>query len=82
MKTEQMSNWELSIARAGSARRDLEQSGINPSRIARVVGFADKVPLLEELPHDARNRRVSIVFLKNKRLKPPDKLDWLIKPPG
>ncbi|MFZ2447330.1 MAG: flagellar motor protein MotB [Syntrophobacteraceae bacterium] len=82
MKTEQMSNWELSIARASSARRELEQNGIKPSRIARVVGFADKVPLMEELPHDARNRRISIVFMKNKRFKPPDKLDWLIKPPG
>lgn len=81
-KSEQMSNWELSVARAGSARRELEQSGIDPSRIARVTGFADKVPLLAELPSDPRNRRISIVFLKNKRLKPPDKLDWLIKPPA
>ncbi len=81
-KSEQMSNWELSIARAGSARRELEQSGIDPLRIARVSGFADKVPLLMELPNDPRNRRISIVFMKNKRLKPPDKLEWLMKPPA
>ncbi len=80
-KSEQMSNWELSVARAGSARRELEQSGISPSRIARVAGFADKVPLLMELPNDPRNRRISIIFMKNKRLKPPDKLEWLMKPP-
>ena len=81
-KSEQVSNWELSIARAGSARRELEQDGIDQSRIARVVGFADRVPLITELPHDPRNRRISIVFLKNKRIKPPDKLEWLMKPPS
>lgn len=80
-KNEQMSNWELSIARAGSARRELEKDGIDPARIARVVGFADRMPLIPELPQDVRNRRISIVFMKNKRLKPPDKLKWLIKPP-
>ncbi|MEN6437686.1 MAG: flagellar motor protein MotB [Syntrophobacter sp.] len=80
-KNEQTSNWELSIARASSARRELEQSGIEPSRIARVVGYADRVPLLPELPSDARNRRISIVFMKGKKFKPAEKLDWLMKPP-
>ncbi len=80
-KNEQTSNWELSIARASSARRELEQSGIEPSRIARVVGFADREPLLPELPSDPRNRRISIVFMKGKKYKPPEKLDWLMKPP-
>jgi len=82
IKNEMTSNWELSIARASSARRELEQSGIDPTRIARVVGFADKVPLLADLPQDARNRRVSILFMKGKRIKPTEKLDWLMKPPA
>ena len=79
VRSEQVSNWELSVARASSARRELEQAGISPTRIARVVGFADKVPLFTTSPDDARNRRISILFMKNKKLLPPDKLDWLMK---
>ena len=80
-RSEQISNWELSVARASSARRELEQAGIEPVRICRVVGFADKVPLFTDLPDDPRNRRISIVFVKNKKLKPPDRLQWLMKAP-
>lgn len=80
-RSEQVSNWELSVARASSARRELEQTGIEPNRIARVVGFADRVPLFTTLPDDPRNRRISILFCKNKKLKPPDRLQWLMKPP-
>jgi chemotaxis protein MotB len=80
-RSEQASNWELSIARASSARRELEEAGIEPGRICRVVGFADKVPLFTDLPDDPRNRRISIVFVKNKKLKPPDRLQWLMKAP-
>ncbi len=80
-RSEQISNWELSVARASSARRELEQAGIEPSRICRVVGFADRVPLFTNSPDDPRNRRISILFAKNRRLKPPDRLQWLMKPP-
>jgi chemotaxis protein MotB len=81
-RNEQASNWELSVARASSARRELEADAINPGRIARVVGLADRDPLIPELPQDVRNRRISIVFLKNKKIKPPEKLEWLLKPPA
>ena len=79
-RSEQVSNWELSVARASSARRELEQTGIEPSRICRVVGFADRVPLFTNSPDDPRNRRISILFAKNRKLKPPDRLQWLMKP--
>ncbi len=78
-RSEQVSNWELSVARASSARRELEQAGIEPSRICRVVGFADRVPLFTNSPDDPRNRRISILFCKNKKLKPPDRLQWLMR---
>jgi chemotaxis protein MotB len=80
-RSEQISNWELSVARASSARRELQQAGIEPGLICRVVGFADKVPLFTDSPDDVRNRRISIVFVKNKKLKPPDRLQWLMKSP-
>ena len=63
-KTAQKTNWELSTSRASAARRELENNGIDPSRIARVVGFADQDPLIKDNPEDLRNRRISIILLQ------------------
>ena len=38
---DQITNWELSTNRASAARRMLETNGLDPSRVARVVGYAD-----------------------------------------
>ena len=59
----QITNWELSTSRASAARKELERDGINSSRVARVVGYADNEPLIKEDPTDARNRRISIILL-------------------
>jgi chemotaxis protein MotB len=61
---DQITNWELSTSRASAARRELEQHGIEPSRIARVVGYADQELLIKEDPRDSRNRRISIILLQ------------------
>jgi chemotaxis protein MotB len=53
-------NWELSGDRANSARRVLEQSGLDPTRVARVVGYSDRRLLKPEEPFSDRNRRISI----------------------
>jgi len=63
-KGAQITNWELSTARASAARRELEKNGIDPSRIARVVGYADQELLIPENPKDPRNRRISIILLQ------------------
>ncbi|OPY85211.1 MAG: Motility protein B [Smithella sp. PtaU1.Bin162] len=60
----QITNWELSTSRASAARKELEENGIAPSRIARVVGYADTELLLPLDPRDARNRRISIIMLQ------------------
>ncbi len=54
------SNWELSGERANSARRVLEVTGLDPTRIARVVGYADRQLLKPEEPFSDQNRRISI----------------------
>lgn len=54
-------NWELSARRANAARRVLEEGGVDPTRIARVVGYADRNLLDKERPFSTRNRRISIV---------------------
>lgn len=59
----QITNWELSAARASSARREMEKNGLDPSKIARVVGFADQQLFMKENPTDPRNRRISIIVI-------------------
>ena len=58
-------NWRLSSARANATRSALVSSGLDPSRIAEVVGKADSDHLLDEAPNDPRNRRISLVLLRN-----------------
>ncbi|MCB2009670.1 MAG: flagellar motor protein MotB [Geminicoccaceae bacterium] len=58
-------NWRLSSARANATRQALVNAGLDPRRIAEVVGKADSEHLLEEAPNDPRNRRISLVLLRN-----------------
>jgi chemotaxis protein MotB len=71
LKAGRITNWELSTDRASSARRELEANGIEPGRIARVVGYADTELLLKDAPNDPRNRRISIILLQSKIEQPP-----------
>jgi chemotaxis protein MotB len=54
-------NWELSGERANAARRVLEATGVKPTRIASVVGYADRHLLFPDDPTSPRNRRISII---------------------
>jgi chemotaxis protein MotB len=54
-------NWELSTDRANSARRVLQQHGMENSRFAQVRGFADQMPRVKSDPMDAANRRVTLI---------------------
>jgi chemotaxis protein MotB len=65
-KGNETTNWELSTDRASAARRALEEKGINSSRIARVVGYADQELLVPENPEDPRNRRISVIIINEK----------------
>ena len=58
------SNWELSADRANAARRLLQESGLGPDRVAEVQGLAATDPLLPDEPKSPRNRRISIVLLR------------------
>ncbi|HRV42115.1 MAG TPA: flagellar motor protein MotB [Syntrophales bacterium] len=64
-RSSQITNWELSSARASAARRELEKNGFDPAKIARVVGFADQEPFVKDNPRDPRNRRISIIVLSH-----------------
>ena len=57
-------NWELSTDRALASRRALVESGLLEDRIERVIGKADKEHIIPDEPNSPRNRRLSIVLLR------------------
>ncbi len=57
-------NWELSADRANAARRVLLEKSVAISRLNDVMGKADREHLIAENPLDARNRRISIIMLR------------------
>ena len=65
------SNWELSSGRANASRRVLQEYGVAPERIARVIGKADQDPLTPEDPFLPENRRISIILLRRATVLPP-----------
>jgi chemotaxis protein MotB len=57
-------NWELSTDRAQASRRVLVEDGLPAARVQRVMGKADREPLIANDPASPRNRRISIVLLR------------------
>ncbi|MBP8645307.1 MAG: OmpA family protein [Syntrophobacteraceae bacterium] len=80
-KNEPISNWELSSLRACNAKKELESAGIQPAKISRVVGYAERAPLIRDNPLDPRNRRISIIFLYGKKQAPANPYEWVWKTP-
>jgi chemotaxis protein MotB len=63
-------NWDLSADRANASRRALIQAGLAEDRITTVVGKAATEPLFPEEPAGPRNRRISIVLLREAPIAP------------
>jgi chemotaxis protein MotB len=57
------SNWELSADRANAVRRILTDSGLEPSQVSQVRGYADQKLKIPSQPLSPSNRRVSITML-------------------
>ena len=57
-------NWELSADRANASRREFQADGIPEARLANVMGKADREPLNPKDPADPRNRRISIILMR------------------
>jgi len=65
-----VTNWELSADRANACRRELVANGLSPERIARVSGRADRELLDVNDPRSPRNRRISILLLREAKQQP------------
>jgi chemotaxis protein MotB len=61
LSDDELSNWELSTARASTSMKELVAIGLSTSQIDHVAGFADTAPLIENDTSDPRNRRISII---------------------
>ncbi len=55
--------WDLSTSRAGAMRDMLLAGGLDPQRMQRVTGFADRKPAVD-VPTDLRNNRIEIILLR------------------
>ena len=64
-------NWELSSDRANAARRALVATSVEPERIAKVMGMADRELLLPNDPSNPRNRRITLLLLRGSYFKDP-----------
>ncbi|HVJ07169.1 MAG TPA: flagellar motor protein MotB [Acidisarcina sp.] len=54
-------NWELSVDRANSARRSMQEMGIRRDQVAQVRGYADQRLRVPSNPLDPSNRRISLI---------------------
>jgi chemotaxis protein MotB len=57
--------WDLSTARADAVRRGLESGGLDPARLSRVTGHADRSPANAREPQSIRNDRFEVTLLRS-----------------
>lgn len=58
--------WDLSATRAQTARMKLEEAGIDPARMERISGYADRKPAVSD-PTAERNNRIEVILLRRVR---------------
>lgn len=63
-------NWELSSDRANASRRVMLDSNFPKDRLNNVMGKADTELLIPEDPRDARNRRITLLLLREELTDP------------
>ena len=71
-------NWELSADRANASRRVILDSGMPTERMNNVMGRADTIPLILDNPLDPRNRRITMILLKQDLTNPLPPEDELL----
>ena len=73
-------NWELSADRANASRRVILDTGMPAERMNNVMGKADTLPLITDNPLDPRNRRITLILLKEDTSSPvPSDMEEIIE---
>ncbi len=67
-------NWELAADRANAARRFLATTQLEPERVAKVEGLADRELLIPQEPTSPRNRRIVITVIRGSYFRDPKTL--------
>lgn len=63
--------WELSADRANAARRFLATTVLEKDRVVKIVGLADKELLVPNEPSNPRNKRITIIVLRDSFFRDP-----------
>ncbi len=63
-ESKEYTGWELSSDRANAARRYMEESGVPPNQIVRIVGKSDNEPANKDSRDDPANARIAITLLR------------------
>ena len=64
-------NWELSTDRGNTARRLMEENGLQKGQVVQVRGYADQNLRKPSAPEDASNRRVTVIVQYAVHALPP-----------
>lgn len=64
LKNKEYTVWELSTDRANATRRYMEEVGLEPSQVVRIVGKADNEPINTEKRDDPANSRIAVTLLR------------------
>jgi chemotaxis protein MotB len=75
-------NWTLSTERANNSRSYLVEGGVDEKHIAKVSGLSDRDPFTPNDPKDPRNRRISIVLLRQSIPPAPEQAVPAEQPPA
>jgi chemotaxis protein MotB len=75
-------NWELSVDRANSARRLMQEHGLRADQVTQVRGYADQHLRKPDAPDDPSNRRISILVQYIDPDRSPDPAKTTAKDPA
>lgn len=67
----QYTTWELSADRSNAARRFLATTTLEKDRVVKIVGLSDKELLVPNEPSNPRNRRITIIVLRDSYYRDP-----------
>ena len=69
--------WELSADRSNAARRFLATTVLEKDRVIKILGLADKELLVPNEPSNPRNRRITIMVLRESYFRDPKEVSTM-----